>query len=461
MLSRRHVLTLPFALSVAAGRVSAAEPAQDEDLAHAIGLSAFVWGYPMMDLYRALWETSLDPGRDHDRTLNEFFRFTRLITHEDDWVVTPNEDTIYDRAFMDLRTEPLILSIPPTDRQYWFPIGDLRHDYNATLSWDTVGRGGGNFALCAPGWQGVMPDGVTRVDVATPIIFTLGRYAVSGPDDLPGALDLQSKVRLVPFGKWGSSDVPRPVIDGTRFPAFTRKGLTDARAYFTALNEVQRLAPRPGNAADEAMANWLEELGMAPTERFDWEALSPQTRKGLERAVSDGHRIIAERMRRVMPVVNNWQVARLDAEMSGDPVIAAAGAMLGLIWNPLSVSTYDIGFFDDQGAPLSGEGRYVIDYDPPPPVRAFWSVTMYDAKSQLFVESKINRYSIGDRTPGTVRGKSGSFKVFVQHAEPTDPEERANWLPAPPGPFYLLARHYSPETGILTGDWKPPPIRRR
>lgn len=91
---------------------NALEPAQDEELAYAIGLQAYIHGYPMMDLYRTMWETSFDPGRGHDRTV-KFFYFRRLVTHKDDWVVTPNEDTIYHRAFLDLRAEPIILVIPP------------------------------------------------------------------------------------------------------------------------------------------------------------------------------------------------------------------------------------------------------------------------------------------------------------------------------------------------------------
>ncbi|MGD9356682.1 MAG: DUF1254 domain-containing protein, partial [Chromatiales bacterium] len=94
------------------GTAKATEPAQDEELAYTIGVQTYIYGFPMMDLYRTLWETSFDPDRDHDRTLNEFYFFRRLVTHEDTWVVSPNEDTIYHRAFLDLRKEPVILVIP-------------------------------------------------------------------------------------------------------------------------------------------------------------------------------------------------------------------------------------------------------------------------------------------------------------------------------------------------------------
>ena len=152
ILKRSALQVLTGLLFATAAPVRAAEPAQDEALAYAAGVQAYIDGYPMMDLYRTLWETSFDPQRGHDRTLNEFFVFDRLITSKDDWVVTPNEDTIYSRAFFDLRREPLILTIPATDRLYWIPVSDLRHDHNANLSWDTVGARGGNFALCLLFW---------------------------------------------------------------------------------------------------------------------------------------------------------------------------------------------------------------------------------------------------------------------------------------------------------------------
>jgi hypothetical protein len=162
-----------------------------------------------------------------------------------------------------------------------------------------------------------------------------------------------------------------------------------------------------------------------------------------------------------MPVHNNWQIARLDRRMSGDPMIGAAGAMLGLLWNPVEISGYDIGFLDGTGAPLHGNNRYVLRLDPPPPVNAFWSLTLYSAKTGFLTANPINRYSVGDRTPGIVYGENGKLSIFIQHEMPTDPTERANWLPAPAEPYYLIIRYYSPRAPLLTGDWMPPALMAR
>jgi hypothetical protein len=457
-----QLVTILLFATAALTPARATEPAQDEALAYSIGVQTYINGFPMMDLYRTLWETSFDPKRGHDRTLNEFFAFDRLITSKDDWVITPNNDTIYLRAFLDLRKEPIILVIPPMgDRQYWVPVSDMWHDFDASLSWDTVGARGGAFALCAPGWQGVLPENVKRVDMGTPIIWTLPRIAVDGDADLLAAVALQKQFRLVPLSQWGAASVARPKPDAADFPRFTRAELNDAKAYFTTLNTLLRLTPRLRNPSDDAMAGWLRELGMDPATGFDWNKLSPQARRGLERAAADAHRIIAERMPRLVPIVNNWQLARLDKRISGDPVFAAGAAMLGLLWNPKEISTYDVAFFDGAGAPLDGNNRYVLRFSPPPPVAGFWSVTMYSAENQLFVPNPLDRYSFGDRTKGTVYGKDGSLEIFLQAEAPKNPVEQANWLPAPKGRFYLVTRHYSPKAAILTGDWTPPPVTKR
>jgi hypothetical protein len=442
--------------------VHAIEPAQDEDLAYTIGVQTYISHFPLMDLYRTLWETSFDPERGHDRTVNEFFAFERLVTSEDDFIVSPNNDTIYLRAFVDLRAEPIVLVIPPMgDRKYWVPVSDMWHDHDANLSFDTVGSQGGAFAMVAPGWQGVLPEGVRRVEMTTPLGWLFPRVLVADENDLAAAVELQRQFRLVPLSQWGAAEVTRPMPDQADFPRLTRDDLTDARTYFTTLNEVLRLSPRLGNPMDAAMAAWMHEINMDPATGFDWDALSPATQAGLTRATADAHRIITERTQRSVPIVNNWQLARFDRRISGDPLFAAAASMIGLLWNPAEINTYDLAFQDGTGAQLDGRTSYVLRLDPPPPVDGFWSVTMYSAETRIFVPNTIDRYSIGDRTPGLVYGEDGSIEIVMQVEEPTDPVERANWLPAPEGSFYLLMRHYSPRSEILTGDWVPPAIMER
>ena len=115
---------------------------------------------------------------------------------------------------------------------------------------------------------------------------------------------------------------------------------------------------------------------------------------------------------------------------------------------------------DGDGEQLDGRHRYELRFDTAPPVGAFWSVTMYDLPDFYLVANPIDRYSIGDRTPGIVNGDDGSLTIVMQHDEPSDPDERANWLPAPAAPFRPLLRMYEPDPSVFDGGYTLPPIKR-
>jgi hypothetical protein len=411
-----------------------------------------------MDLYRTLWETSFDPERGHDRTLNEFFVFDRLITSEDDWVITPNNDTIYLRAFLDLRAEPMILVIPPMgDRQYWVPVSDMRHDFDANLSWDTVGARGGAFALCPPGWQGLLPEGVKRIDMGTPIIWMLPRIAVDGAADLPAAVALQKQFRLVPLSQWGAAEVTRPKPDPADFPRFTRAELTDAKAYFTTLNTVLRLSPRtrpPDGRGDGGLAA-RDRDGPGHRVRLG-EALAAgatRPRTGNSGRAPDHRRTHAARRAHRQQLAG--RPSRQADERRSHDRGGRGDARPAL--EPGEISTYDLSLLRRrQRAARRQQALCPATSIPPAAGRRLLVGHDVLGRNRLFVPNPIDRYSFGDRTKGTVYGKDGSFEIYLQHEEPTDPKERANWLPAPKGRFYLVTRHYSPRGPILTGDWTPP-----
>lgn len=424
------------------------------DLAFSVGLQAYVFGYPTMDLYRTFWENCLDPGRGHDITLNEFNHSRRLVTPDDTWVVTPNNDTLYSRAFLDLSDEPMILEIPAAgERSYWFPIGDMYHNLDALLSWDTVGPSGGAFALCPPTFSGLLPEGVERVEVETPFVWMVGRYSVENEADVSNVVTLQDATRLVPLSQWGR-DAVSTTVDPLRYPEFTLDGLQDARAFFTVLNEMLRRSPRD---QDRALLGWFHEIGLHPHQRFDWASLDAATRDSLDRAVAAGHEIVSSRSQQFAAIVNGWVEVIVEADMSDDPVNHAGLSMMGLLYSQKEASTYHVAYVDADGETLDGSHKYTLALDPPPPVETFWSVTIYSAATRQYVVNSIDRYAIGDRTPGLRYGEDGSVELLIQHDEPAD---TSNWLPAPAESFYLVLREYSSKAPIFTREWVPPGVQR-
>jgi hypothetical protein len=430
-----------------------------ENIAYSLGVQAYLYGQPIMDLYRTFWENTLDPKRGHDRTLNEFNFVRKLVTAKDTWVVTPNNDTLYSRGFIDLTAEPIVLHIPDMGkRKYWFPLGDMYHMLYRHLSWDTVGSKGGDFALMAPGWQGVLPDGVERVEMTTPMMWTLGRVQVDGEKDVPAVNKLQDQTFLVPLSQWkkGMTEAPRAKVDPSRYPKMTNADMPDAEKFFTVMNEMLRRNPPVGDA--EYLLGWMREIHLAPDQQFVWKDLDEATQKGLTRAAKDALAIIAQRETTFAAPENGWVPAILPGDQSNLPLYHAAVTKLGLLYSQKEVSTYHVGFVDGDGKPLDGSGTYTLKLAPPPPVAAFWSLTMYDAKTKLFVDNKSNRYSIGDRTAGKKTEKDGSLTITMSATEPSDANAKANWLPAPKGPFYVVLREYSPGPAVLNGSWVPPKI---
>ena len=203
-------------------------------------------------------------------------------------------------------------------------------------------------------------------------------------------------------------------------------------------------------------------------------------------ALREGQREGANTLERVLasggssPIVNGWKLTmhvfdyNLDFFEVGalddpqfkidDPKVRyverAAAASGGLWGNHAYEAVYIMTYVDDHGDELNGARSYTLRLDPPPPVQAFWSLTMYDVPNFYLVANEIDRYSIGDRTPGIVYGEDGSLTITLSHARPDDPAALANWLPAPAGDFRPVLRMYEPAPEVLAQTYTVPAITR-
>ena len=197
------LLSVSIFWNITIAQESPAEKAR-EDLAYTIGVQSYIYGYATVELYRTMYEQSLDPNNENKVGINEYSHVRKLATPEDTWVVTPNNDTYYSRAWLDLSKEPIILHIPEIKNRFFaFPIGDFYHDAVATLGWWNVGENGGDFALTAPNWQGVLPEGVENVEVSTPLCWILARtLAIDEPNSVESLNALQDKYTLTPLLAW-------------------------------------------------------------------------------------------------------------------------------------------------------------------------------------------------------------------------------------------------------------------
>jgi len=429
--------------------------AAQENLAYTIGVQAYIYGYATVELYRTFYQQAIDPDRGHSVGVNEFNHIRKLVSPQDTWVITPNNDTLYSRAWLDISKEPIILHIPPIkDRFFAFPIGDFYHDSVASLGWWEVGQKGGDFALVAPGWQGVLPAGTERVNVSTPMCWLLARTLTSGePNDIEYVNSLQDQYTLTPLSQWGNSDTTHPV-SGSEYPVWNEN---DSLNFFVILNEMlRRNPPRP---ADEGLVAAFKEIGLHPTQQFDSGSVPDAVRRGLERAIPDAQRIMAAKGQTMAEIVNGWLFLPGPKAFGTDYLFRAALEAVGLLHGESAMTVGYVGNVDSEGKPLDGNHDYELHFDVPPPVFGFWSLTLYDGKTKLLVDNPINRYAIGDRTKGIQYGEDGSLTVYMSHQEP-EGNAASNWLPIPKGPFYTVTRAYNAGPEIFNGTWSPPPIRR-
>lgn len=420
---------------------------------------AYLFAFPLVfNLRQVQRYATTGVGKNPAATWNTFSH-ARTLADPDDTFVTINNDTLYSMAQLDLGVGPVLLEVPDTaGRYYVLQFVSAWTDNFAYIGHRATGSGAGRFLLVPNDWQGDAPDGATIVRVPTRVASIVGRWAVNGDDDLSAVHALQDATTLTPLD-------PAAVPTGLATPD---PGATEAESFWRAFERwSEDFPPAPRDAQTLADA------------RTALQSLAPVD---LEAAVASGHAVLESLLASGggNDVVNGWNLAyhsfdyNLDYFEVGsldqpeftitDPqrrVAQRAGAALGGLWgNQAFEAAYIATYIDDRGEALNGANMYRLHLKPVPPVNAFWSLTMYDAVDYFLVRNVANRYSIGDRTPGLVYESDGSLVLTISHAEPVDATERANWLPAPDGPFRPVMRMYEPGPAVLDQSYTVPAITR-
>lgn len=368
-------------------------------------------------------------------------------------VVAPNTDTLYAIAVLDLRSGPLLLDLPDIPGRYHtFQLLDAWTESFAYLGTRTTGGAAGTWLLAPPGWQGTVPDGASRIDVPTPQAFLLGRLLVEDDADVPNVTALTARVALRPLDPEAA---PPPALGTSRGPPAATA--TDGIAFWDELGDALAINP-PTTDAQRALLDRLDELGVGPGRHPSTEVSSAERLAALEAGIARGFARI-EATVESSGTRNGWRF-RTDIGTYGDDLaLRAAIARNGWGANVPAEAVYPLAVEDSDGAPLDGANAYRIRFAPGalPPVRAFWSLTLY-GPDRFLVENPLGRYALGDRSAGLVYGEDGSLELHVQATPPAGRE--ANWLPSPPGEFSLMLRLYLPEDTVLDGSWVPPGVER-
>jgi len=460
--------TLPFSAPQALADITA-------DEAKSIAREAYVYGFPIVMNYKTMWNYVLDKDSpEYKGPFNQLSCDARLFTPEDKAVVTPNADTPYCMFWMDARAEPLVLSVPEmeADRYYSFQLIDLYTHNFAYVGTLTTGNGAGKFLIAGPGWDGEKPDGITEVIRSeTGFVFNVTRTQLFGPDDLDKIKGIQASYGLQPLSAFLGTKAP-PAAPQPDFPEWAEGAQFDER-FFGYLDFMMDLLGSPGEGEKE-LWDQLADLDIGTDRDFDFSALPKETQEALKAGVKEGFAEIEAFIEtNSSDPLNSGKIfgtrdfltksARENYNLDRPDMLRSAAARTGLYGNSAAEAIYPTYLTDADKEPLdASKHSYTLTFAKAalPPAKSFWSVTMYDGKTQLFIKNPLDRYLLNSAMIDQfVRSDDGKLVLYISKDSPGKDLE-PNWLPAPDGPFYVVMRLYGPEAKALDGIWTPPPLVR-
>jgi len=377
--------------------------------------------------------------------------------------VRSNFDTLYSIAWLDLTGEPLVVSAPDTDgRYYLLPMLDMWTDVFASPGWRTTGTGACDFLITPRGWAGKIPEGLTHIVAPTPYVWVIGRTKTDGAADYDAVHSIQAWYKITPLSRWGSAPEPvtlktDPTVD-MKTPPMIQTDTMSAEAYFTYAAELLKL--HSPHLTDQPILAQMKRIGIEVGKSFDFDKLDPAVKQALESAPEDARQLMKWKVPTIARVANYWSMNTDTMGVYGNYYLKRAiVAQLGLGANLPEDAIYPLNLADETGKPLDGTNQYTIHFEKgaAPPVRAFWSLTLYDADG-FQVANVLNRFAVSSWMPFKYHA-DGSLDLYFQSDSPGKNKE-ANWLPAPKAPFNLTMRLYAPESAVLTGKWNPPPVKK-
>jgi len=460
---KRATLAALFGIGLLTAHVSA-QPAITEQEAHAIGVDAYLYFYPLviMDLTRKQ-STNVEPGKEFARgPMNMFTSLREYPPGDFKGVVRANFDTLYSIAWLDMTVEPMIVSAPNTNgRYYLLPMLDMWTDVFASPGWRTTGTQATNFLVTPPGWNGTVPAGMTRISAPTAYVWIIGRTKTDGPPDYDAVHKIQDGYKVTPLSEWGPAKPVAAKIDPSvdmKTPPKVQVDTMPAGKFFAYAAELLKVTPP--HITDEPIIAQLRKIGIEPGKSFDMDKAEPAIRNALAKAPGEGQQLMAWKLPTLAHVANGWSMNTDTMGVYGNYYLKRAIiAQNGLGANLTEDAIYPINIVDESGQPLDGANKYTLHFDQSilPPANAFWSVTLYDDQG-FQVPNSLNRFAVSSWMPFKYNA-DGSLDLFFQNENPGADKE-ANWLPAPKAPFNLTMRIYAPKSEALTGKWNPPPVTR-
>ena len=433
-----------------------------------IAEEAYIYAFPMLMGYRFAYATFLQPASPAYQGPPNAGPFGKAVTldHTFKDVITPNADTPYSFGMLDLRGGPVVLTVPEVNGRYYvMQFEDLLGYNELFIGSRATGTAAGTYFLTGPSWTGDVPDGFTdSFQFETEWVFMIGRTQLLGADDQSALAEVMRQYKLESYADYQGGDAPSlPAVD---WPQWDDEASRDER-FISYVNALLPLC-QPIHPDEAEMFERFAQIGIGAELPFDLETVDEARRDALAQGVASARTALADAPPTIGEMSNGWLVVspfgdRKFYKKRGN-LLRAVGALIGWGGNDQIEAFYPQTHTDENGDPLDSANNYKLHLAVDPPVNAFWSVTMYDKSydgtAGYLVKNEINRYLINATTEGLVRDADGGLTITIQRDKPEDPDQQANWLPAPEGKFYLTLRLYWPKPAALDGRWEPPPVVR-
>ena len=479
MFTKRDLLLRSAALATIIGAATTSLPVRAQTSADRPGFfgakdiaeTGFIYGLPIVMNYAVMYEYAVDRSSGQFKApFNQINNEARVFTYKDTAVITPNSDTPYSIAWLDLRAEPIVLSVPAVEKTRYYSVmlcdgNTFNYGYIGSRA---TGSDAGDYMVVGPNWQGVTPPGIKKMfRSSTQFSAVAYRTQLFNAADMPNVEKVQAGYKVQTLSAYLKQPSP-PAAPAVDFPKIDKELVKTN--FFEYLDFALQFAP-PG-PEERVIRETLARIGVGPGKTMDFKNLPLEQKLEIGLGMKEGEAKVEKYLADGQKNINGWKVGSLFGDRlfySADWLKRAAAAKGGIYGNDAVEAVYPMTKTLANGEELDGaKHKYTLTFAAGhlPPVDAFWSVTMYDGKSQLLIENPINRYLINTpMLPGMTKNADGSLTLYIQKDSPGADKE-ANWLPAPNGPIYLVMRLYWPKTtapSVLppgTGTWQPPGVQR-
>lgn len=441
------------------------QPIVTPEEARAIAKEAYIYAYPMADGYRIQYAYFVNQNSpEYKAPYNVLYNTARVYTPDDKAVQTPNSDTPYSFAGLDLRAEPYVITVPKMDKDRYFSIQFIdyyTHNFDYAGS-RTTGNDGGNYLIAGPSWRGETPAGITKViHSETQLLIALIRTQLFSIDDLEKVKKIQEGYKLQSLSAF-LGQTPPPSPDSILFiPPLPHEQQKNSLEIFNILNFQLQFCPT--HPSEKELMQRFTKIGIGAGQKFDTTAYSQEIKAAMKQGIADAWADFEALKKRI----DDHEVASGDVFgtrefLKNNYLYRMAAAILGIYGNSKNEAMYPFYSLDSNGNPLNGENKYMLRFEPgqTPPAHGFWSLTMYELPASLLVSNSINRYLINSpMLPQLKKDPDGGITIYIQSTSPGKDKE-SNWLPAPKAPFMAVMRIYWPKEEALNGTWKQPQINK-